>query len=319
MNCTRCTTPLEDGDLRCAVCAAVRATDAAGPASTALTVSILRCTECGAAMAFSAEAQAPRCGFCGAVTKVEQPVDPLEKAEIGLPFAVDRAAATGALKGWLGSRGWLRPKDLSSNAAVETLEPLRWAAWVVEARALVSWAADSDLGSHRSAWAPHAGQVHMDFDGIVVPASRGLTHKECSHLTPHYRLETAAPIEDPASHGGSGGAVEEFDAQRSAARRTVVEAIEATAAGRLAQGTIPGSRFRNVKVSVLLEGLRTRRVALPAWVLAYRYRGNPYRAVIHGQNAQCITGQAPYSTPKLLLLIGGAIALIALILALVTR
>ncbi len=88
---------------------------------------------------------------------------------------------------------------------------------------------------------------------------------------------------------------------------------------RLQGGTIPGSRFRNVKVSVLLEGLRTRRVALPSWILAYRYRGAPYRAVIHGQNASCVTGQAPYSMPKLLLLVGGALALVTLMLLLVTR
>jgi len=314
MQCSRCETPIELGDLRCAVCALVLA--APKPASDATRASVLRCSECAAAIAFSAEKQAPHCRFCGAVMRIEQPLDPLEQAELRLPFRVERAAAEQALRSWLGRRGWLSPKDLASGARLHRMEALHWAGWVIDARALVSWAADSDQGSGRSKWAPHAGQVTMDFDNIVVPASRGLSWKECAALTRHYDLASAEPIgEDADPHAGD--VVEEFDAQRSAARRTVLDAIEATAAARLQRGTIPGRRFRNVKVGVFLQGLRTRRVALPAWVLVYRYRGQPHRAVIHGQEVGCVVGKAPYSTWKILALVAGGLALIAAIVAIV--
>ena len=54
--CTRCQTALEDGDLRCAICALpVPATDAAAhPGDGAPRAQILRCRECGAALAFFA-------------------------------------------------------------------------------------------------------------------------------------------------------------------------------------------------------------------------------------------------------------------------
>ncbi len=307
--CTRCATPVEHGDLRCAVCAMVLAAPPRAP--DAERASILRCTDCGAAVAFSAEKQAPHCAFCGATMRVEQPIDPLEVAEAILPFRVSREEAQSQVRVWLGRRGWLYPKDLAASSTIAKLEPLHWAAWIVDARALVSWAADSDYDSGRSDWAPHSGMTTMDFDGIVVPASRGLTWPECAQLTPHYDLGTAGPV------GDEEGSVEAFDAQRSAARRTVLSAIEATAAARLQRGTIPGRRFRNVKVGVLLQGLRTRRIVLPAWVLAYRYRDTPYRAVVHGQRGAVVLGKAPYSRAKIALLVLGGLALLAAILAIV--
>jgi hypothetical protein len=107
--CTRCETALEDGDLRCAICAlpvppAVRTGEAVRHAQ------VLRCGDCGAAVGFSAEAQAPRCGFCGQAMTIEQPIDPIETARLRVPFAVDRAAAEAALRGWLARRGWFAPR-----------------------------------------------------------------------------------------------------------------------------------------------------------------------------------------------------------------
>jgi hypothetical protein len=303
--CTRCATPLERGDLRCAVCALPRAVPIAPPPDGER-ARVLRCTSCGAAVAFSAEAQAPRCSFCHAVMEVEQPVDPIERAEAMLPFTVQRAAAQDAVRTWLGRRGWFAPRDLASASAIDTIEPLCWAGWLVEAGALVSWAADSDAGSGRSAWAPHTGVQRMRFENILVPASRGLSAHECAFLTPRYDVGVMRPIDE-------GGVVESFDAQRSAARRQVVVSIEAMAADGLQRSSIPGRRFRKVKVAVQLEHLTTKRLALPVWVLAYRYRGVPYRALVHGQDAAHVTGSSPMSARRLLALIAIIVAVIAAI------
>jgi hypothetical protein len=324
--CTRCGTALETGDLRCAVCAMIAPASALGPDVAAARASVLRCTECGAAVAFVAEAQAPKCAFCGALSKVEQPHDPIEQPAFAAPFVVDRAAAQAALKRWLGAKGWFYPRDLSASSAVDKIEPLRWAAWLVDADATVTWAADSNAGNRRSSWAPHAGRERMAFQAMVVPASRGLTHPECRALTPGYDVATLVPLA-PGAAAGTGlpadaapdAVVEGFEAQRSAARKIVMDGIESTAAHRLTQGSIPGSKFRKVAVSVLLARLETRRVALPAWVLAYSYRGKRYRAVVHGQSPHHVIGKAPYALWKILLVAGAAVALLVGILALVAR
>jgi hypothetical protein len=293
--CERCATAIEDGDLRCAICALPVAEPAA--AVERAIARVLRCTWCHAAVAFVPHARAPHCGFCGSTMTIEEPSDPIEVAELHVPFSVERATAEAALRGWLGKRGWFAPKTLRDEATLESLTPIAWAGWIVDAQALVTWTADSDEGSRRSAWAPHSGQVAMRFAAICVPASRGLTDDECRMLCPYYQLSTAAPIADDDAH-----MIERFDAQRSAARAYIQRAIEATAKTRV-EDHIPGRRFRNIHVACLLERQSTRRVALPAWIMAYRFRGTPYRAIVHGQRPEIVVGSSPIDWRKVALLV----------------
>ena len=306
MTCGRCASPLEDGDLRCAICALPVPVVAHAAVARA---KLLRCPGCSAAVGFDATAQAPRCAFCGATMAVEQPVDPIEVATRRVPFAVDRPAAEAALRAWLGKRRWFGPSTLQRDAVLEDLAPLCWAGWIVNARAQVAWTADSDAGSGRSAWAPHAGQTQVDFADIVVPASRGLSERECAALVPHYDLALAEPIGDTGEV-----MLESFDAQRSSARAQILRAIEAAAKTRV-ECHIPGRRFRNVHVACLLEGYTTDRMALPAWVMAYRFRDRPYRAIVHGQRDGAVIGKAPVDRRKLAGLVLGVLVLAALIAA----
>ena len=305
MSCTRCASPLEDGDLRCAVCA-LPAPEIT-PAPTAARVEILRCTECGAAIGFDANKGAPACAFCGAMMTVEQPVDPVETATLRVAFTIERDAAASALRGWLGERGFFAPKALRDEAVIDSMQPLCWAAWIVSAHAQVAWTADSDAGSGRSAWAPHAGVETIDVADLVVPASRGLAARECAALIPYY--DVSAPA------AGGEAPAEGFDVQRSAARRQVHAAIDAVARTRV-ERAIPGRRYRNVRVSCVLQRQTTDRVALPAWVMAYRYRGSPYRAIVHGQRADVVIGTAPVDWTKIAWLVVIAAAIAAAIVAL---
>jgi hypothetical protein len=299
--CERCASPLEEGDLRCAVCAlAVRHL---APVIEVARASILRCTWCGAATAFDPAHQAPACAFCRSVMAVEQPVDPVEEARAIVPFTVERSRAHAALQTWLDGRGWFAPRTLRDEAVLETITPIAWAAWIVDARAQVAWTADSDHGAGRSAWAPHAGVTHLAFDRIVVPASRGLDEDECEQLAPFYDLDAAIPPDGSAT-------IESFDLQRSSARARVQAAIEERARTAV-EPEIPGRRYRNVRVACLIEELTTERVALPAWVLAYRFRGRLYRALVHGQRAEIVVGRSPLDWRKL-----GALAAVVAVIAL---
>jgi hypothetical protein len=89
----------------------------------------------------------------------------------------------------------------------------------------------------------------------------------------------------------------------------VQDRIEAAAKVRV-EPQIPGRRYRNVRVACLLERQTTDRIALPAWVLAYRYRGAPYRAIVHGQRSEVVFGRSPIDWAKV-----GAIAAILAVAA----
>ncbi len=314
--CSRCGSPLEAGDLRCAVCALPVP---AAPATVERPrVQILRCSWCGAAIAFDARHQAPACGFCGSVMQLERPVDPVEAAALRVPFVVDRETATASLRRWLAMRGYFAPRTLLDEAVLESLTPLCWAAWIVNAEATVTWTADSDAGSERSAWAPHAGQTRQTFGDIVVPASRGLRPAECAVLAPYYDVSQAVAVDTPAISGEVPALIESFDVQRSAARREVHRAIEALARRRVRDHEIPGRSYRKVRVACLLERQTTARVALPAWVLAYRFRGRPYRAIVHGQRPDLVYGSSPIDWAKVAKLAGAVLSVaLAIVVAIV--
>jgi hypothetical protein len=176
-DCARCETALEEGDLRCSVCALPVPVEAR-PLAEQVRAKVLRCTWCGAVVGFSPGVQAPHCGFCNATMAIEQPHDPIEVARVRLPFMIERDAAEQALRGWLGSRGWFAPATLRDEATLESFSPLCWAAWLVSADARVAWTADSNAGAMRSDWAPHSGEVEMAFENLVIPASRGLSVAE---------------------------------------------------------------------------------------------------------------------------------------------
>jgi hypothetical protein len=316
-NCQRCGSGSEAGDLRCPVCylAIPHAGSDTGPG---MRVHIFRCPSCGPAMEYRTTVQAPQCAFCGSVLKLEEQIDPVEQTEQYLPFTLDRRAATETYRGWLSRQGFFQPSNLASAARLESLRALWWTGWIVSADAVVTWTIDSNAGARRAAWAPHAGELRTEFDHIVIPATRGLSPHECTRLIPTYTV-TSAVTETKSD--GTEEVRERFDVSRSVARGRIVEAIRGLAEARIKGREAPGTRFRNFHASIQLRGLRSRRVAFPAYAIAYRYRNRPYRTVISGQDPACVIGQTPISLLKVALLValilaGFAAATIGLIFSL---
>ncbi|HEY6226279.1 MAG TPA: zinc ribbon domain-containing protein [Verrucomicrobiae bacterium] len=250
-------------------------------------------------MEYRASLQTAQCGFCGGMVKLEEFVDPQEQIETRLAFAVSRAQALEIYRQWISRQGFFRPFNLAAASTLESLQALWWAAWVVNAGVRATWTADSDAGAQKAKWAPHAGELQSEFNSLVIPATRGLTANECARLIPTYDLAMTALDGD----GERDAAMERFDMPRSFARAAIVGAIHRLIESRITNGEIPGSRFRNLHASVQLRKLMTRRMAFPAYVIAYRYRGRLYRTVISGQDPNCVVGEAPKSIGKLLLLV----------------
>lgn len=300
--CQRCHSRLEAEDLRCPVCALPT------PRAPSTTLErerarLVRCNNCGAAIAYSVEARAPRCAYCASEMHLETQEDPVDQAKHFVPFEVSPEQAQQALTAFLAKGGFFRPSDLAIRAALDSLKPMWWPGWEFDARVEATWTADTDAGARRSDWAPHAGQSQLVLRQILVSASRGLTLKETQQLSPHYEVSRARP--EPV--GPPDAQVELFDVTRSGARQQVLSALESLAREHIARTELPGRRHRNLRVAVALSGLETEHYALPAYVLAYRFKKKLYRVVVHGQDMNCVLGERPISWGKVV-----ATALIAL-------
>lgn len=287
MTCPRCQGRIEDTDLRCPICghATVR------PAERAEVVTkTLRCTSCAAAMAYDTAHRAPACVYCDAVLTLEERTDPLETVERWLPFTLAPEDARAALRRWMESLGPFRPGDLRDASHVHELTPVWWVAWRFDAKALVSWTADTNADTGKADWAPCGGQQELRFDSVLVPATKGLTWTETSVLASTYDLQRTAP----PSEGPPGAQQELFAVRRSAARQRVDAALRFQARQRV-HDQLPGTKRRHLDLAVVVHELDTRRYGLPAYVLAYRYRGELHRAVISGQDGACVLAEAPWS------------------------
>lgn len=310
--CARCHSLLEPEDLRCPVCALpVPFAPAQGEARTM--ARILRCEHCAAAVNYDVSAQAPKCDFCQSVMHLEEPDDPVEEAQLVLPFAVSSEEAAQALRQWLRSQGFFAPSSLSKQATLASMTPLWWAAWWVQGEALVSFAGDSEAGRNRASWAPHCGQTRIHISQLLLPATKGLTHEECQQLISAYRLQSG----QAAPQGADGARIERFGIPRSAAREQIDRGLQmyTHAVGHEA---VPGKRKRKVSTVAMLKSMQTTRCALPAYILTYRYRDRIYRALVHGQDGTRVVGKAPVSVAKIVAVCVAVLGLAALVIAWLT-
>lgn len=161
----------------------------------------------------------------------------------------------------------------------------------------------------------HAGEAQLEFRDVLVSASRGLTEEEVQALRPRFQLASEATAASPPE----GAVTEQFDLQRSSARARVVEAIESLAAQQVLADHVPGTRKRNLHTSLVLRDLRTRRLSIPTYVLAYRYGGRVYRALVHGQDAGLVIGSAPLSWPKVLAVSAAGLIVAVALLSMLLR
>lgn len=309
-NCERCSCELKEGELRCPVCGMFAPQDGEGAEVDGPRARVIRCTFCRAAMTYSPEAQNLRCAYCGEVTEVETPKDPIDVTEKFIPFTVAREAAEEGLKTFWSRAKWYHHKDMAAKGTLTELRGTWWPAWLCSAQAAFFWAADSTRGAGRSKWAPHAGRLDVELNNFCVSASRGLTSAETAAIADGYDLSA---FED-APKGSDIASVECFELPRSQARQHILAHIGSC--GRAAVREAPelkGADTRKISTEGFLTGLKTRNVSLPAYVLAYRYRDKLYRVVINGQDASVSCGEYPVSAGKIAAaaaaVIGGAACL----------
>jgi DNA-directed RNA polymerase subunit RPC12/RpoP len=291
----------------------------------------VKCTACAATVEVAPEQTALRCGYC------DQPVVVIEEdaarivPESLIPFRLARSQAHQKLRKWLASR-WFRPGDLATAANVKNLRSRYVPAWTYDADTDSHWTAMSGYyywetetyTAHedgrmvtktrrvrKTRWVPSWGDHHEFFNDWLVYATRGLPAHLLDDLG-RWALSSLEPYDAKylAGHESERYAVD-LEGGWNRARKEIQRAIR-SACGR----KVPGDTHRGLRVSTTYHDMTFKHLLLPLWVVAYRYRGKPYRIVVNGQTGQ-VDGEAPYSWGKIALLVLAICTVIGIIVAVV--
>ena len=293
--CTVCRGLIDAEDLFCANCGTEAPHDEqrSAPGEVGTVTHNFECQGCAASMSYDAKAGTVRCPFCGSVDVEQKEETRVLKPEIVVPLKVSREEAVKVMRETIG-RGFWRPSDLSEEAQITKMMPVFVPYWVFEARTHTYWTADTNQtpAGARGSWYPMSGEHHGSYAGILVGASGALTPRETAGICP-FDLSQAVPPEEVDLEEIT---VEQFGVQRKYARPLARQGLEQREADSCASRYVPG-RARNVHVNVRFEGLSSKPVLLPVWIMAYRYNEQVFRFLVNGQTGKG-SGQAPFSWAK---------------------
>jgi hypothetical protein len=289
------------------------------------------CRNCGATTDFEVTLNVLKCAFCGSEQIIEQPADPnrpIPEAVIG--FAVDEEGARRSYRDWLGS-GWFRPGDLTSSASLREIRSVFLPFWSVDARARSQWTAMSGRHRYRTEtyqatengqtvtrerrvqetdWFPVDGSHEGEYSRVLVSASKGLDQKWVDDIEP-FNFAELRQYQSAYLLGRGAEACALDSAAAHEAARQIIEGKERSECARL----VPGDTHRDLRVSTVLDNVRSMLIFLPIWLAVFHYKGQLYRFVVNGQTGK-VAGEAPLSYWKIGLLIG-AIVLVILVIVLV--
>ena len=310
IRCERCRELLDEDDLFCPSCgheAPPRPGEEYQPAGR-IEVHRFECTGCGATLTWESDVQALRCAFCGQASLEERPPVCTPVPQGVVPFALDQAQADALFRQWLG-KGLFRPGDLRQASTLTEMRGVYLPYWSFSVECDTYWTADSNAtpAFARADWAPHFGAHRARYQGVTVPASGALELAEI-HALGAYDFEKTVPY---ASEILAGHPAEAFAVTRKRARVLAGQGFEERVKADCLQ-QIPGSRHRNLHVNTLFTGAFASPLLLPVWIVAYEYRGKPYRFLVNGQTGQA-HGTAPVSPWRVL----AAVLLVALLLVLI--
>jgi predicted RNA-binding Zn-ribbon protein involved in translation (DUF1610 family) len=292
---------------------------------------VIHCDSCGAETVINAKQLSTECAFCGSMQIHSQANEDIIKPESLIPFKVDKRTASEKFKNWLKKR-WLSPNNLKQMAREEKINGVYIPFWTYDAdtRSFYTaekgtwyyvtetvWVTDED-GKKRpeqkrvrkTRWSFTSGTYHHFFDDVLVCASQTEGKRLIKKLEP-FHLQELSPYKNEYLSGFmaekySTGLRDGFDEAKSIIKSELYNMI---------RSQIIADEIRNLRIKTSFHNVTFKHILLPIWISSYRYKDKVYKFLVNGQTGK-VSGQAPISAIKLIILILLGLVVIAVILML---
>ena len=286
----------------------------------------VKCPSCGAASQLPPNVTADRCPFCAAPlvagsAYAHRSIQPRAVA----PFEVKEADARQSFRRWLQGL-WFAPNALQQAARADNgLKGIYIPFWTYDAASATPYTGERGTvyfeqeryvengreqvrQVERVRWTPCAGEVSVQFNNVLVPASSSIPKQHADGLAP-WRLEKLAPYRDDYVAGFT---VEAYQTGLEPGFGLAQQQME-PAIREVICRDIGGDRQQILSMAPHYSDIAFQHILLPVWLSAYRYADKTYHFVVNGQTGT-VRGERPWSAWKLAgailaALIVGAIAL----------
>ncbi len=299
---------------------------------------VVHCESCGADVPMQAEVTSRSCAFCGSNVVATGVSRKIIKPKSLLPFAVNASQSRELFVRWLKSL-WFAPTTLKAYATMQGpgaagLAGVYLPFWTYDARAVTPYT--GQRGDHyfvqvpfttivngktvtqmrterRTRWSWAGGTVEDHFDDVLVQASRSLPQGLLARIGA-FDIQNLVPYAD---HYLAGFRAESYTIDLregfDAAQGVMAHKIE-----RSIRHAIGGDEQRIHSMSPAYHDVTFKHVLAPIWVAAYRYKGRVYRFLVNARSGQ-VSGERPYSGPKIALAILAALVVVGVIAFLASR
>lgn len=267
----------------------------------------LRCEGCGAATQTSDKFTSLSCPFCDkplVISDATQAEDFIRPESV-LPFTIDSAKMTEALRAWIGRR-WFAPSDLKNFWEKGKIRGVYLPFWTFDANTSTQWNAEAghyyyerqgDRRVQKVRWEYAQGTREDSFDDTLIPASSGLNVHKIRALQP-YRTQEVKPYRSEFLAGYlceryALGPKEAWGQAESIMRAQIKANCIRDMRADTHRNFFSSSQFRDIKIKHTL---------LPLYIGHYLYRGKDYAFHANGQTGK-IDGKFPLSWIKVTLAI----------------
>ena len=284
----------------------------------------VKCTSCGATVAFSGTLTSSACSYCDAPIQRENAHAATHRIPVDgvCPFAIEKAAASTKLKDWVNSR-WFAPNEFKSRGVEGRFEGVYMPFFTFDAMTFTRYAGERGdayyvtTGSgqqqrkeRRVRWTSAHGAFQRFFDDVCIPALRSLPQALLQKLEP-WPLEKLVPFSDQAL---SGKLAHTYEVELKEGLSLVKQRIDGELNKDVKQ-RIGGDEQRVHSMDTAYSALTYKHVLLPVWILAYRYTDKSYRVVVNAMTGQ-VSGERPWSAIKIGLAVVAGLVIATVLFAL---